>query len=292
MALDFGVGCLGGFSGILVGHPFDTVKVRLQSQDPKNPKYSGTWNCFTKTIKKESTFGLYKGMLSPLYGSIAINAVVFGVHGNVLRALGTNDVKTQFIAGAIAGGIQSFIASPMELVKIRFQMQGEGESSKTKVKVKKNPKYFYSSTTDCLRKIYKYEGGFKGVFRGMTLTQLREIPSFAVYFASYHYLCEKTNAVSDGNVSISKLLFCGGWAGILCWIVTYPTDVLKTRQQMDGMGTTKYKSIIDLTVRSVRQEGYSVLFRGLNATLLRAFPTNGATLATVTVALNLINRDE
>jgi len=287
MALDFAVGCIGGFAGILVGHPFDTVKVRLQSQDQKNIKYTGTWNCFSQIVKKESIFGLYKGMLSPLYGQIGINAIVFGIHGNVLRALGNQDIKGQFIAGSIAGGVQSFIASPMELVKIRFQMQGEGISSKIK-DTKKDKRYFYKSPFDCLRKIYKYEGGFQGVFRGISLTLWREIPSFGVYFASYDYLCRQTNAVTENTVNIWKLLFCGGTAGIVCWIVTYPLDVIKTRQQMDGMGAVKYKGVLDCIIKSIQEEGYSVLFRGLNATLLRAFPTNAATLATVTVTLKLL----
>ena len=126
------------------------------------------------------------------------------------------------------------------------------------------------------------------MFRGMTLTLIREIPSFGVYFASYDYLCKKTNAVSEDSVNIWKLLFCGGTAGIVCWIVTYPTDVIKTRQQMDGMGVSKYKGVLDCTIKSVQEEGYTVLFRGLNATLLRAFPTNAATLATVTVMLKLL----
>ena len=238
-------------------------------------------------------FGLYKGILSPLYGQVGINAIVFGVHGNVLRAMGDeNNLTFQFTAGCIAGCVQSIIASPMELVKIRFQMQGEGVSKNSLKKGGKvDPKYFYTSPMDCLKKIYKYEGGIKGVFRGMTLTQIREVPSFGTYFASYQYLCEKTGAVTpDGGVNILKLLFCGGTSGILCWVVTYPADVIKTRQQMDGMGRTKYKGVIDCTIKSAREEGFSVFFRGMNATLLRAFPTNAATLATVTVTLNMLDR--
>lgn len=232
-------------------------------------------------------------MLSPLYGQIGINAIVFGVHGNVIRAMGDeNDLTLQFTAGCIAGSVQSIIASPMELVRIRFQMQGEGESRNSLKKGGKiYRKYFYTSPTDCLKKIYKYEGGMKGVFRGMLLTQIREVPSFGTYFASYHYLCEKTNSVTeDGSVNIKKLLFCGGTAGILAWVVTYPADVIKTRQQMDGMGRNKYKGVIDCTIKSAQEEGFSVFFRGLNATLLRAFPTNAATLATVTVTFNMLGR--
>ena len=228
-------------------------------------------------------------MLSPLYGQIGINAIVFGVHGNVRRALGSHELRNEFIAGCVAGGVQSLIASPMELVKIRFQMQGEGVSSKERA-VKRDYRFHYSSPTDCLKKIHKYEGGLRGLSRGVTLTLVREVPSFGTYFASYDYLCKKTNAITEGGkVNISKLLFCGGTAGMLCWIVTYPADVIKTRQQMDGMGVTKYKGMVDCTVKSVHQEGFAVLFRGMNATLLRAFPTNAATLATVTVVMTLLD---
>ena len=219
-----------------------------------------------------------------------MNAIVFGVHGNVRRALGNNSLSDEFIAGCVAGGIQSIIASPMELVKIRFQMQGEGVSSNVTTS-KRDSRFHYRSPTDCLKKIFKHEGGMRGVFRGMTLTLIREVPSFGTYFVSYEYLCRITNAIDsvDGRVSIPRLLFCGGTAGILCWIVTYPADVIKTRQQMDGMGVTKYKCMVDCTLKSVQEEGYTVLFRGINPTLLRAFPTNAATLATVTVVLKFLD---
>lgn len=55
---------------MIVGHPFDTVKVNLQTQDPKNLKYKGTFDCFKSIIAKESVRGLYKGMASPMAGKI------------------------------------------------------------------------------------------------------------------------------------------------------------------------------------------------------------------------------
>jgi hypothetical protein len=57
----------GGFAGIasvLVGHPFYTLKVRLQTSD----QYKGLADCFRQTIKREGPRGLYKGMTSPLIG--------------------------------------------------------------------------------------------------------------------------------------------------------------------------------------------------------------------------------
>lgn len=55
----------GTFSGIavcLVGHPFDTLKVRLQTQPVDKPVYKGLFDCFVKTMKWEGIGGLYKGV--------------------------------------------------------------------------------------------------------------------------------------------------------------------------------------------------------------------------------------
>uniref|UniRef100_A0A674ISC0 Uncharacterized protein n=1 Tax=Terrapene triunguis TaxID=2587831 RepID=A0A674ISC0_9SAUR len=76
MALDFLAGCVGGAAGVLVGHPFDTVKVRLQVQSVEKPLYRGTYHCFQSIIKHESAFGLYKGIGSPMMGLTFINALV------------------------------------------------------------------------------------------------------------------------------------------------------------------------------------------------------------------------
>ena len=63
--------------------------------------------------------GLYRGLGSPLLGLTFINALVFGVQGNTLRALGRDSPLNQFLAGAAAGAIQCVICCPMELAKTR-----------------------------------------------------------------------------------------------------------------------------------------------------------------------------
>lgn len=51
-----------GIAVCLVGHPFDTLKVRLQTQPVHNPVYKGLADCFMKTLKWEGIGGLYKGV--------------------------------------------------------------------------------------------------------------------------------------------------------------------------------------------------------------------------------------
>ena len=54
----FIAGFVGGTFGSLIGHPFDTIKVRLQTQ-----KYNNLKNCILKTYQKENIKGFYKGYL-------------------------------------------------------------------------------------------------------------------------------------------------------------------------------------------------------------------------------------
>jgi len=55
-------GTVAGIAVCLVGHPFDTLKVRLQTQPVNKPVYSGLIDCFFKTLKWEGIGGLYKGV--------------------------------------------------------------------------------------------------------------------------------------------------------------------------------------------------------------------------------------
>lgn len=144
----------------------DTVKVRLQTQDFKNPKYSGTYDCMKKIIIKDSIKGLYRGMSSPLASISALNAIVFGVYGNVQRQTTDPDsLRAHFYAGTAAGLSQSLICSPMELVKTRLQMQHDLPNVKVK----------HENPWECLRHIAKTEGR-RGVFKGLGITIARDVP--------------------------------------------------------------------------------------------------------------------
>ncbi|XP_041489178.1 mitochondrial basic amino acids transporter isoform X1 [Microtus oregoni] len=280
MALDFLAGCAGGVAGVLVGHPFDTVKVRLQVQNTEKPQYRGTLHCFQSIIKQESVLGLYKGLGSPLMGLTFINALVFGVQGNTLRALGQDSPLNQFLAGAAAGAIQCVICCPMELAKTRLQLQDVG------------PARTYKGSLDCLVQIYRHEG-LRGINRGMVSTLLRETPSFGVYFLTYDVLTRAMGCEPDDHLLVPKLLLAGGTSGITSWLSTYPMDVVKSRLQADGLqGAPRYHGIVDCMRQSYQAEGWRVFTRGLASTLLRAFPVNAATFATVTVVLTYTRGEE
>ena len=50
------------------------------------------------------------------------------------------------------------------------------------------------------------------------------------------------------------------------------------------------KGMVDCVRKSVAAEGPGVLWRGLNATIVRAFPVNGAIFAVYTVSMGYLDK--
>lgn len=240
----------------------------MQTQNYKNPMYKSTYDCFVKIVKKNSVRGLYRGMSSPMAGVAAVNAIVFGVYGNVQRsASNPNSLLSHFCAGTAAGLVQSVVCSPMELVKTRIQLQTGNQ---------------YKSPLDCFLQIRRVEG-IRGVFRGLGITAMRDMPGFSSYFVSYELMTR--NSV---NPSALHTLLAGGCAGTLSWLFTFPIDVIKSRLQADGMtGPKLYTGIADCVRKGYNAEGIMFFSRGLTSTLIRAFPMNAACFLVVSYVMKL-----
>lgn len=88
--------------------------------------------------------------------------------------------------------------------------------------------------------------------------------------------------------SLPAELLAGGLAGVLSWIVNIPVDLVKTRIQSDSLSSPRYCGIVDCFVKSCREEGFRVLFRGLAITCVRAFPTNAVTLVVYSKCLRVL----
>lgn len=276
MLLDFGAGCLGGAAGVVVGQPFDTVKVRMQV--PKN-SYRSVLHCVATMIKEESIYSLYKGMTPPLLGIAFQNAILFGLQGYFRRFV-DESVRGEMIAGALTGLSQAVVTAPVELAKIKLQIQGTGC-------LQTNAQRKYRGPIQTILQIRK-DSGVTGCFRGLLGVIIRDTPATAIYFGSFAYL--NSLCIPEGgdinSLHAATLLFTGGFAGMLSWASLYPLDVVKTRIQAEGMKPHgRYSSYIDCALVSFKEEGYHWMTRGFGATMLRAFPVNAAIFSTVTLIL-------
>ncbi len=223
-------------------------------------------------------------MTAPLLGSAAMNAIIFGVHGNTMRHMQPG-LRSEAIAGSLAGACQTIIICPAELVKTKLQMQGKGRKLTQDQRL-------YKSSLDCLVKIYRQDG-IRGCYRGMVSTMIRDIPGYGFYFWLYNVFCRmftrKDQLVSD--LGSLQLFMAGGLAGMVSWGAFYPCDVIKSRIQAHGIAPTgKYRSNMQCLRTSIQQDGYRVLSRGISVCILRAFPVNAVTFLTVETILRIIEK--
>uniref|UniRef100_A0A8C5X7R9 Solute carrier family 25 member 47 n=1 Tax=Malurus cyaneus samueli TaxID=2593467 RepID=A0A8C5X7R9_9PASS len=272
--MDFVAGAIGGGLSAAVGHPLDTVKVRIQTDN----HYRGFWHCAQETYRTEKVWGFYKGGSAAVLALSMVSSVSFGTYKNILCTIcklryGAADAKPSkldvSLAGVAAGAARALFTNPSEVAKVRMQTQKNPHPSITNQPVSK-PKY--RGSLHCLKVIIKEEG-FGGLYKGCSALLCRDCSASAVYFLSYSALCDwVTPAGSQPGFLV--VLFSGGFAGALAWAFATPMDVIKSRMQADELDQHKYKGLIHCVRESVRKEGVKVLFKGLGLNCLRAFPVN------------------
>lgn len=228
----------GGFCGISLSHPFDTIRVRIQTEKK-----------FTfKGIKD-----IYRGVIPPLIGVMGEKTLVFGSYNvanvNLTKYYPDNPIRNHFFSGLFAGLTCTSIVTPIEKIKINLQ----------------NSKSKYKNSTDFIRQSVG-KNGVRSLYQGWTTTLTREIPGYGIYFSTYEYLRTKVN--TDSNMALKSFLM-GGFSGGFAWIFIYPSDVIKSRLQIED---NPYKGTIDCIKKSIANDGPLVFYRGFYTALLRAIP--------------------
>ncbi|KAG2221352.1 hypothetical protein INT45_012398 [Circinella minor] len=279
----FLAGGFGGMAAVLVGQPFDLVKVRLQTSEGI---YKNTFDCFKQIIKSDGALGLYRGMATPLASITPIFAVSFFSYDlgkKMALAARSKDAdpnapmtlaETTF-AGAFSAVPTTLVMAPSERIKVLMQIQGQGGEAK------------YKGPMDAVKQLYK-EGGIRSIFRGTGATLLRDSPGSAAYFVAYE-LIKKSMTPKDGSdLQFSAVLFAGGMAGVAMWSIAIPPDVIKSRIQSAPAGT--YSGMVDCLQKTIKADGASALFRGLGPAMLRAFPANAATFLGVEYSRKVMDK--
>lgn len=275
---DLTAGTVGGAAQLIVGHPFDTIKVKLQSMPTplpgQLPKYTGAMDAVKQTISAEGSTGLFKGMGAPLATVAAFNAVLFTVRGQMELLLRSApgvplSISQQFVAGAGAGVAVSFLACPTELIKCRLQAQSAMGGSSTMVK--------YGGPMDVAKHVMKSEGGIRGLYKGLVPTFGREIPGNALMFGVYETVKQFLAGGKDtSKLGRGSLILAGGVGGAAFWGIVYPTDVVKSVLQVDNFQNPKYSGSINAFRKILSSEGVKGLYKGFGPAMGRSVPANAA----------------
>jgi len=278
---DLTAGTAGGIAQVLVGQPFDIVKVRMQTA-PQGT-YKGMLHCAGGILKNEGPLAFYKGTVSPLVGIGACVSIQFGalestkryfIARNLASGTGGPDGRTlnsgQLVTAGVAAGLaNSVVSGPVEHIRIRLQIQS-------------NDNRIYSGPLDAVRKILR-SNGIAGIYKGQVPTFAREAIGYGAYFWAYEKLVQREMAqkgILRDQISPLNAVLYGAAAGYALWACIYPIDMIKSRIQTDGFSAEdgrKYNSTLDCVRKVWRTEGIKAFTRGLTPTLIRSPFANGAT---------------
>ena len=287
---DFLWGTFAGVFMTLSGHPFDSTKVRMQTTTP----HVSMTKWMLKMLKNEGIFSFYKGLTPPLMTIPLVNAVLMASYEFCKRLLGVvSEEEFTFcqalVWGMFAGIVNSFVISPVELVKWRLQIQTE--SSKNA---------YYKGSLDWALKIIQEEGIHVLLTSGLISTIARESIGYAGQFGGY-YLAKRAWAklqdCSVNDLGYTSLFVSGGIGGLVWWLLSYPQDIIKTKLQTQPAKTIKYpphswipdEGIISWAKEIWTSEGFHGFWKGFSACSLRAFWGDAFMFLTYEIAINKID---
>lgn len=121
-------------------------------------------------------------------------------------------------------------------------------------------------------------------------TLLRDGSGSFAYFGAYEGI--KRSLTTDGKPPSSlSVLFAGGSAGMLNWMIAIPFDTVKSRMQAAvGNSPAATRGMLATARHVVETEGAAALYRGVGPALLRAFPANAACFWGYETAMSVMDR--
>lgn len=268
------LGSVSGACGKLVEFPFDTIKVRLQySQSLSKPLYTSTFDAIRQTYHNEGLFkGFYKGLRVPIMGAaLEVSCLFFSYNlaqdlvklykGKLL----TDELKVseKLICGAFSGICTSFILTPIELVKCKFQVEN--------LKMLNDKNMVSKTIPQITRELYKAKG-VRGLWRGHVATMLRECGGSMTWFGNYEFVIQHF-AKGDKNYKpkIHELMIAGACAGIGYHCTLFPADTVKSILQTNDKAGLTFVAVVK---QIYRIKGIMGFYSGIGVTLFKSIPTS------------------
>lgn len=282
---DIVCGSVAGVVGKYIEYPFDTIKVRLQSQPNTIPlRYSGPLDCFKQSLQRDGFLGIYRGISAPLVGAAVETSTLFFSYRIACDALKASGVYPELkrhpekdlpytgmlYCGMVAGAITSLFLTPIELVKCKMQVPLE------------TPGGFVAQPgiLSVIASIHRHQG-LLGYWHGQFGTLIRETGGGAAWFGGYEgmkmfFKTLNTSAKADDDLPVWQRMASGSVAGAAYNFMFYPADTIKSRMQTeDVQKLTGGKSTFSAVGKALwKQHGLKGMYRGCGITVGRSIPSS------------------
>ncbi|ODQ66587.1 mitochondrial carrier [Nadsonia fulvescens var. elongata DSM 6958] len=275
-------GSVTGIFSKVIEYPFDTIKVRLQSQpDIGQLQFGGPIDCAKQLLKNEGFMGLYRGVSYPLLGAAAENASLFLVYNatkelllkNVYRSHNELPVGGLVFSGFISGAVTSFILTPIELLKCKMQVMLLYDTQNS------------SALNTLVSSILKADGVL-GLWRGQSGTFIRESGGSACWFGAYEYLSSAllNRRIRNGETKSNfDSIFAGALAGVFYNVSFFPADTIKSRMQTSPLTDKRSghrHGFVDVASSIYKKGGLKAFYRGCGVTAFRSAPSSALVFVT------------
>ncbi|KAG5932041.1 Amino-acid transporter arg-13, partial [Claviceps sorghi] len=288
---------IAGIIGKYIEYPFDTVKVRLQSQPDHVPlRYTGPVDCFRQSFRADGFLGLYRGISAPLVGAAAETSSLFvfekiGREGLFAAGLASRErglsVPALWLTGAFSGVCASFVLTPIELVKCKIQVAAAAAAAPAPAPA---PALAPSALRPLavVRDVFRHDG-LRGFWRGQMGTLIREGGGSAAWFGAKETVTSmfhgarmrratsraEMESIRAQSLPLWQQAVAGASAGVSYNFLFFPADTIKSRMQTVAVGTlARKRSFMDEGAAIWRQYGLRGLYRGCGITCLRSAPSS------------------
>ena len=246
MFIDALIGGLGGIISRTCVAPIELNRIQKQNYFIPN-------STLTDVYKKEGLRFFWKGNgvnCIRIFPQIAINYSVFRKTKKILKNKQFDDNFINFASGCSAGCISMIATYPLETTRTYLSLQ----TNKNK----------YNGILDALRKI-----PLRQLYQGSKMSLFGFGGYSGIQYSSYFYF----NSLIKDTYFDSKLIG-GGLAGLFSVTITYPTDLVRRRLQLQGFDSSvpKYNGILDSIRKIFKYEGFFGFYRGLSMTYIKTGP--------------------
>ncbi|KAH8673430.1 mitochondrial carrier domain-containing protein [Xylariales sp. PMI_506] len=255
------------------------MQLSRRARQPGAPK-RGFIKTGAEIVRRETPLGLYKGLGAVLTGIVPKMAIRFTSFEWYKQMLADEQGKVSgratFLAGLAAGVTEAVaVVTPMEVIKIRLQAQHHSMADPLDI-----PKY--RNAAHALYTVVKEEGA-GALYRGVSLTALRQGSNQAVNFTAYSYFKEALRRYQPqydgGNLPSWQTTVIGLVSGAMGPLSNAPIDTIKTRLQKTPAepGVSAMQRISRIARDMFRQEGFHAFYKGITPRIMRVAPGQAVT---------------
>ena len=233
-------------------YPIDYIKTRIQVNPFKTSVFDIIQNSLHNPIR------LYDGLKPALLRHCIYTMLRINIYENLRDTLQKDDnplsMSQKYLIGGTSGGIAQLVASPCDLLKIRYIT-----NLKTQKKI---------SIPTTIRNIYS-ENGIRGLWKGVTPNVGRAMLVNLGELATYDHAkqtIQHTLHIKDSTPLHIMSSLCSGFVASVCCT---PADVIKSRIMQSN---SPYKGIGDCIHKTVTEEGVISLYKGFFPIWFRLAP--------------------